>query len=256
VILKQKKSKNKADIRYFDEYIVKQQKISDAKKEFLRTRLSYQSLMKNKNFIVPRPISLNEENGQIFFERLYNFKCLGKLNLNQDKQEFIIEKSAHILADIHCCIVTNESDISINDLVDGCNSVTNEGHLFHGDFCLQNILFNERSQEFAIIDWYDAFWLKNAEFADRQLVDIATFLIALFSQHYFSKNRYQNLPRLGQLFIDKYSASRKLNKEVLKTYITELMNLYWRFRQKRIGKLRTIFYYHTRLELLSFVRTL
>lgn len=184
--------------------VVKQQPPERARRELAKAIAGYELSRSSALFRAPRIVSADEQSGTIVFERLTNVSSLrhALVAMNEDARLATMSKVANVLRTIHECLPL-APPWSADRADGGIEAPVLEARL-HGDFTLDNLLYDQSTGELAIVDWSMPAWLDWDACCGPAAVDLVGMAISLFNQRIVQRRQLRNPERLTIAFLEAY----------------------------------------------------
>ena len=203
-----------ARVTILEDRVTKYQSIDATQREIEGTQLASEIARNCGLFSVPSVIESNPESGLIVFERISGADTLRVVLPRIEVPEILVERAAEILARIHGASVGGSVFI-------------------HGDFTIENLLYEEKQDRMTVIDWSTPAWL-GAHEARESSHDIAMFLMSLFNRPVFYHHRIRDVPTLARCFLSRYSEYHDLDTKKLANTSDTLLSLYLPYYRRKI----------------------
>jgi aminoglycoside/choline kinase family phosphotransferase len=177
-------------------------------REFAKTQAAYQLACESQSFRVPKPLELARESGTLLLERLHDFVplrvALAAMSLSEQTE--VLARVARTLLLIHERLPLPREWLD-DRIVDQAPQAPPAR--LHGDFTLDNLMFERGSAQLAILDWSMPAWLERDACVGPAAIDLVGMLISLFNQRIVQRRKLREPERLASAFLDAYAAGSR-----------------------------------------------
>jgi aminoglycoside/choline kinase family phosphotransferase len=183
--------------------VLKRQAPARLLREFAKTQAAYELACASQSFRAPRPLAASPEAGTLLLERLHDYVPLraALAAMSLPEQIEILARIARLLRLVHeqLPLAHEWLDDRIADQAPQAPPAR-----LHGDFTLDNLMFNRRSAQIAILDWSMPAWLDRDACIGPAAIDLVGMLISLFNQRIVQRRKLHDPEQLATAFLDAY----------------------------------------------------
>jgi hypothetical protein len=190
-------------VSFLNSTVVKRQAPESARRELAKASAAYELSRHTKLFRAPRIVSVDADSGTLVFERLVGFCALraALAAMSEDAQHETLTKVARILRVVHESLPL--SPPWSHEVLDAASRPVLQGKL-HGDFTLDNLLYETSTGELAVIDWSMPAWLDRHVCVGPVAIDLVGMAISLFNQRIVQRRQLRHPERLAAGFLAAY----------------------------------------------------
>ncbi len=226
---------------FVDGGVIKQQSVEAARLELLKSQRAAEIGSATGLFRVPAVLDCDPERGSITFERLRGVRPFREALRDRRRQRPLLERAARALGAIHAGLeLPDEATIELPPV---CVELPGAAVYVHGDFSIENLLYQPERDEFAIVDWCAAAWLGGRGTHGPRYVDASTLILSMAYRRWLGPAAIPNVDELVRFFAERYleATGEASSATDLDRYFQALLPVYAAFQRRRLGW-RSLFY--------------
>lgn len=225
-----------------DSTFVKRMPIALAEEEVKRTLAGAAIGRDSGLFHVPEILDYDAARGEIRFECLADIEPYRRRLLDLADRQAWVERAARILAAIH-----NTTDATDTRMV-----------AMHGDFSLDNLVYQAAGDRVALIDWGQAHWIRSPLGPPAWQIDLAIMLISIFLRRPFEADRVPKPNECARCFLQAYAkhGGKTVDMTAFRQQFEVLTHDFLHMPGSALGRLKIRMRFGSLLRAEAFVRRL